>query len=147
MRSTWRKRWGRWRKSCVAHGRCVSLVGCGCYDRRVDYHAAIMWTGGGYTVRREMWAEDGNQSTADVSTKCGADSVCARIWHPVSWEESTLVSGCWGERAVNRDGIGERNVPCADSDPPVMLCVISLRPGLRFNIFAGVVCFRGYISK
>lgn len=29
--------------------------------------------------------------------------------------------------------------PCAMMEPPVMLCVISLRPGFKFNIFAGVV--------
>jgi len=41
---------------------------------------------------------------------------------------------------VSSDNRGSRGiVPCAAKAPPVILCVISLRPGFMPNILAGVV--------
>jgi hypothetical protein len=38
-------------------------------------------------------------------------------------------------------------LPCAARAPPVMLWVISLRPGFMFNIFAGVVLLKRQQEK
>lgn len=68
-----------------------------------------------------------------------ADFAGAFVGHPVSCEKACVRNGrLWME--------GE-GLPCAARAPPVMLCVISLSPGLLLSIFAGVVCLYEHFAK
>lgn len=54
----------------------------------------------------------------------------------------------WGRVLMKAEMENDESVPCAARAPPVMLCVISFRPGFKPSIFAGVVYqLRRHISR
>ena len=67
-----------------------------------------------------------------------ADGFGALERHPVACGQVSV----WGGVVVRKESGGARgrHAPWALIEPPVMLYVMSLRPGLRLSILAGVVC-------
>lgn len=64
-----------------------------CHDRRVDGHAAMLWSVGGYALRREVRAEYWDQCAGNRRAECRADGFGTRVGHPVAYEE--LINDCW----------------------------------------------------